>query len=199
MTAANGEYGARRAVTYAACLTLGYFVIELVVALSIGSVALLADSMDFLEDTSFNLLVVVALGWTARNRARLGILLAGLMFLPALGTVWTACQRFIIATPPNPLSLSMAGLGAIVVNLVCAMLLVKHNRQRSSLLKAAFLSARNHVLANAAIVAAGAVTAFAWYSVWPDLIVGIVIALMNIDAAWEIVAAARHEYRQVQT
>jgi Co/Zn/Cd efflux system component len=34
-----------------------------------GSVALLADSVDFLEDTSVNLLVFVALGWPMAQRA----------------------------------------------------------------------------------------------------------------------------------
>jgi Co/Zn/Cd efflux system component len=189
--------GARRAVKYAAHLTLGYFVIEFAVALAIGSVALLADSLDFLEDASFNLLVVLALGWTARSRARLAIVLAGLLLLPGLATAWTAWEKFITAAPPAPLPLSLAGMGAIAVNLLCAILLMKHNRHNGSLIKAAFLSARNHVLADLAIIGAGFVTAFVWYSAWPDLIVGVAIAIMNIDAAREIVAAARYEYRQL--
>ena len=32
-------------------------------ALAIGSVSLLADSADFLEDTAINLLIALALGW----------------------------------------------------------------------------------------------------------------------------------------
>jgi hypothetical protein len=49
-----------------------------------------------------------------------------------------------------------------------------------SLTKAAFLSARNDVLANVAIVAAGLVTAYT-FSIWPDLIVGLGIAVINVD------------------
>lgn len=44
-----------------------------------------------------------------------------------------------------------------------------------------------------AIVAAGAVTA-PWPSIWPDLIVGAGIALLNADAAREIFGAAREEH-----
>jgi hypothetical protein len=35
--------------------------------LAIGSVALIADSLDFLEDAAINLLIFAGLGWSARN------------------------------------------------------------------------------------------------------------------------------------
>ena len=55
----------RRTVITVALLNLGYFGVEFGVALAIGSVSLFADSVDFLEDTSINLLIAVALGWHA--------------------------------------------------------------------------------------------------------------------------------------
>lgn len=42
----------RRVVRLVALLNLGYFGIEFAVALTIGSVSLFADSVDFLEDAS---------------------------------------------------------------------------------------------------------------------------------------------------
>lgn len=61
--------------------------------------------------------------------------------------------------------------------------------------KAAFLSARNDALANVAIIGAGLVIASMWRSAWPDLIVGLGIAVMNADAAREVWQAARKEHR----
>ena len=58
--------------------------------------------------------------------------------------------------------------------------------------KAAWLSARNDAVANIAIILAGLVTAFT-LSVWPDLIVGLGIAVMNADAAREVWTAAKAE------
>lgn len=58
--------GLRRVVLLVALLNLAYFGLEFGVALAIGSVSLLADSIDFLEDTSVNLLILVALGWSAK-------------------------------------------------------------------------------------------------------------------------------------
>ena len=81
------------------------------------------------------------------------------------------------------------------MNLTCAFLLGRHRHGGGSLTKAAFLSARNDALANIAIILAGLVTAFAWRTVWPDLIVGLGIALLNADAAREVWQAARKEHR----
>lgn len=182
----------RKAVIIVASLNLAYFGVEFAVALAIGSVSLFADSVDFLEDTSVNLLIAVALGWSATSRARLGMALAGILLVPGVATLWTAWQKFMVPAPPAPLPLSLAGLGALAVNLSCAFMLARFRSHSGSLTRAAFLSARNDAVANVAIVAAGLVTAFT-LSGWPDLIVGLGIAAMNAGAAREVWNAARKE------
>ncbi|HEY4973826.1 MAG TPA: hypothetical protein VII41_09475, partial [Steroidobacteraceae bacterium] len=72
----------QRAVRWAVALNLGYFAIEFTVARRIGSVALFADSIDFLEDTALNALILAALGWQPHRRAQLGTLLAAILLLP---------------------------------------------------------------------------------------------------------------------
>ncbi|MBM6578989.1 cation transporter [Microvirga sp. BT689] len=185
----------RRAVAIVAALNLGYFGIEFAVALGIGSVSLFADSIDFLEDASINLLILLALGFPARTRARVGMLLAGIILVPGLATLWMAWEKFWTPVPPEPLPLSLAGAGALVVNLTCALLLARYRHHKGSLTKAAFLSARNDAVANVAIVAAGLVTA-ATLTAWPDLIVGLGIAAINADAAREVWEEAREEHRR---
>lgn len=185
----------RRVVLAVALLNLAYFGIEFAVALAIGSVSLFADSVDFLEDASVNLLILAALGWSAPHRARVGMALAAILLVPGLATLWTAWQKFNLPVAPEPMPLSLAGLGALAVNLSCALMLARYRRHRGSLTKAAFLSARNDVLANLGIIAAGLVTAWLWRSAWPDLVVGLAIALMNADAAREVWEAARREHR----
>lgn len=197
MISLMGE-GLKRTVIYVALLNLGYFGIEFLVALSIGSVSLFADSVDFLEDASINLLIAIALGWSTRNRARLGMTLAGILLVPGLATVWTAWQKFMTSAAPDPLPLTLTGLGALVINLSCAVMLTRYRHHGGSLTRAAFLSARNDAFANIAIIAAGLVTAFVWRSAWPDLIVGLAIAAMNADAAHEVWSAARNERRTAQ-
>jgi len=187
----------RRTFRLVVLLNIAYFGIEFAVAVAIGFVSLFADSIDFLEDSSINFLIIVALGWTARNRARVGMALAGILLVPGLATLWTAWQKFNIPAPPEPVALTLTGLGALPVNLFCALTLARHRRHSGSLTRAAFLSARNDTLANVAIIAAGLVTAFLWQSAWPDLIVGLGIAAMNADAAREVWEAARDEHRAI--
>ncbi len=187
----------RRTVRLVALLNLGYFGIELAVALSIGSVSLLADSIDFLEDASLNFLIFSALRFTPRNRARVGIILAGILLLPALATLWAAWRKFREPLVPAPVPLTLAGAGALTINFICALMLARYRHHAASLTRAAFLSARNDVLANIAIILAGMVTAFFWRSAWPDLIVGSGIFAMNADAARVVFRSARAEHAEV--
>ncbi len=182
----------RRVILIVAFLNLAYFGVEFGVALAIGSVSLFADSIDFLEDAALNLLVLAALGWPARSRGLLGMGLAGLVLVPGLATVWMAGEKFLNFVPPGALPLSVTGAGALAVNLACALLLVRYKTAQGSLTRAVYLSARNDVAANAAIIAAGFVTA-ATLSAWPDLAVGIAIGILNAGAAREIYLAAREE------
>jgi Co/Zn/Cd efflux system component len=183
----------RRTVLLVALLNCAYFGVEFAVAFAIGSVSLFADSVDFLEDASINLLIAVGLGWSPRQRARLGMLLATILLAPALAGLWTAWHKLTSLAPSAAVPLTLTGAGALVINLSCAFMLARFRDHGGSLTKAAFLSARNDAFANIAILAAGIVTAWLWQSAWPDLIVGAGIAIMNADAAREVWNAAREE------
>jgi Co/Zn/Cd efflux system component len=174
----------RRAVRLVVILNLCYFGVEFSVALTIGSVSLFADSIDFLEDAAVR---------SAHRRSLVGMALAVILLVPGIATLWTAWEKFSVLVPPDPLLLSLAGFGALVVNLFCAWLLVRFHAHSGSLTRAAFLSARNDALANIAIIAAGLITAAA-VSPWPDLVVGLGIFVMNLDAAREVYIAARREH-----
>jgi Co/Zn/Cd efflux system component len=184
--------GLRRVVALVALLNLAYFGVEFSVALSIGSVSLFADSVDFFEDAAVNFLIFVALAWTASQRARVGMALAGILLLPALAFLWALWTKIQAPIPPAPLPLGITGMGALVINLTCAFMLARYRAHSGSLTRAAFLSARNDAYANVAIIAAGLITAV-YPSVWPDVIAGLGIACMNIDAAKEVWSAARAE------
>jgi Co/Zn/Cd efflux system component len=184
-------------MSWAVALKFGYFGLEFAVALAIGSVALFADSIDFLEDAAINLLVMFGLGWSLRQQAWLGMALSGILLVPALATLWTVWEKFMAPVAPAPMALTLAGTGALAVNLACALLLARYRAHGGSLARAAFLSVRNDVLGSIAIIAAGLVMASLWPSAWPDLIVGFGIVAMNADAAREVWMTARAEQRSI--
>ncbi|MFL6551278.1 MAG: cation transporter, partial [Povalibacter sp.] len=132
----------RRAVVIVASLNLAYFGVEFTVALAIQSVSLFADSVDFLEDAAVNFLIFVALAWTATRRATIGELLAIILVIPGLAFLWALWNKLQYPLPPEALQLGITGVGALVVNLICAAVLVRYRHHRGSLTKAAFLSAR---------------------------------------------------------
>src|ERR1700692_2669266 len=162
----------RTTVIIVALLNLAYFGVEFLVALGIGSVSLFADSIDFFEDASVNLLIALALSWSATGRARLGMVLAGILLIPGLATLWTAWGKFTAPMPPAPLPLALTGLGALAINAACAFMLARFQAHSGSLTRAAFLSARNDTVANVAIIGAGLVNSHV-RSVSADLMVGV--------------------------
>ena len=190
----NDTDSLRRTVLLVAALNLAYFGVEFTVAQLIGSVSLFADSVDFLEDASINLLIFFAAVWSTRRRSYVGSLLALVILIPALATIWTAVVKIMNPVPPEPLPLSITAVGALLVNLTCALLLVRHRNHPGSLAKAAWLSARNDVLADIAIIAVAVVTV--WVPTgWIDIVVGIGIGLLNADAARTVWTRARDERR----
>ena len=184
----------RRVVALVAAANLAFFGVEFAVASAIGSVSLFADSADFLEDASLNLLVLFALGWSPRARARVGLGLSALLLAPGIATVWTAWTRFASPGAPDPGALGLTGLGALAVNFGCALALARRRDHAGSLTRAAFLSARNDVIASLAIIAAGVATALTHIRWW-DLGIGLAIGAMNADAALTVWRAARQEDR----
>ena len=147
--------------------------------------SLLADSVDFLEDTPVNLLIFVALGWPLARRAMLGKGLALVILAPAAVAAWQAVTRFPSPSAPDVLPVVLAAGGAIVVNGTSAWLLSSVRRHGGSLSWAAFLSARNDVLVNVSIIVMAMVTAWTG-SGWPDLVLGCGIILLALHAAHEV-------------
>ena len=114
----------RTVVLDVAGLNLAYFGVEFSVAIANGSVSLFADSIDFLEDASVNLLIFVAFAWSVAARSRLGVVLAFLLLVPGMATLWTAVG---LHTHYHFLH-TLAALGAASV-----LLAIAHPRYRSAL------------------------------------------------------------------
>jgi Co/Zn/Cd efflux system component len=183
----------RRVVLVVASLNFAWFWVEAGVALAIGSVALFADSVDFLEDTSINLLIAIALGWGARHRAIAGKVMAGILLVPAAAAVWQAVSKWGDPAPPEVRWLVLTAGSAALVNGGCAWLLVRFRHEGGSLSRAAYLSARNDVLVNLAILAMGGVTVVT-NSGWPDLVLGLGIVALGVHAAAEVWEVASEEH-----
>ena len=184
----------KKAVFFVAILNLLYFFVEFIVALNIRSVSLLADSIDFIEDASINFLIFFAVSLTTIKKARISILLSIIMLLPGITALWAIWQQIIHQEPPAPVELSTVAFGALIINCLCTLILMKFRNYSGSLTKAAFLSARNDALANIAIIFTGIITIL-YPSIWPDILVGLFIAYIRAESALVIFKNATKELK----
>jgi Co/Zn/Cd efflux system component len=184
----------RKTVLTVATLNLIYFLVEFYFGRLYDSVALLSDSIDFLEDASINILIALAIGWSLRKRQAVTYLLALLLLVPGIAFLWNAFDQLFNPDIPVGEGMSVVGFGALIVNVFCAFLIARHRSEEGGLVMAAFFSARNDAIANLLIIIAGFVTILS-PSIWPDFIIGIAIFLMNADAAKVVIESTRKEGR----
>jgi Co/Zn/Cd efflux system component len=191
--AAGTPRGYRRALTIAAALNFVMFFLEAGGALYANSIALMADAIDFLEDAITYIVAVALIGLGSRPRAVFGAITAFLMLVPGVWIAWKTVEQLLFGIAPNPVPMGAIGLLALAVNLYCAFILLPH-RTGDSAHQGVWLSTRNDAVANIAIVLAAIATAFT-QSIWPDVIVGLGIAAINIHAAILILTLAWREWR----
>ena len=182
-------------VVRVAILNLSYFVVEFYFAHRFNSVALLSDSLDFLEDASVNILIFLAFSLSVIWRKRLSYIFALLLLLPGFSFIFNALQQISNPEAPVGRGMSIVGAGALAVNFYCALILKKFREIKGGLAKAAYFSARNDAVSNLLIIIAGLIT-LVWVSAIPDLVVGAVIFIMNADSARDILHAARAEHKE---
>ncbi len=183
----------RRALIIAAALNFAMMFVEVGGALYANSIALMADAIDFLEDSITYVLAIALIGLGHRPRAAFGAMTAFLMFVPGIWIAWKTVNQLLEGLPPDPLPMGAIGLLALAVNVYCAFILLPH-RKGDSAHQGVWLSTRNDAIANIAIVLAAVITSF-WASVWPDVIVGMGIAALNLHAALLIAILAWQEWR----
>lgn len=185
------EYGFRRALRFAGITNFLFFFVELWIALRIGSIGLFADSMDFLKYAAIGRLIFNEVRASHRVVDQVGKILSASMLLTIFAALWMACSKFNTPSPPLPLPLSVTGAAALVINLAGAAFLVRYRKSCGRLANAAFLSARNDAVANVAIVISGGLTAVT-RSEWPDLVLGLGIATMNVGTSRAVWNASRN-------
>jgi Co/Zn/Cd efflux system component len=163
------------------------------VGLLIGSAALIADAVDFLEDTGVYLLGAVAVGWSARRRAEVGLFMAAAMGAVGLTALWQVVDRLLHGGTPASAPMAATAAVALAVNVFCATRLAPWKRGDASM-RSIWLSTRNDAVLNGVtIVAAGLIVVVR--HPWPDLAAGLLIAGINLQAAGEVAVRGWRERR----
>lgn len=188
---ATAEHQQRRTLLIVLVLNFLLFVALGVSGWIADSSALIANAVDNLSDT-----VVYAISWIAVGksaRMKRGVSRAsGIMLLifAALVLVDAVRRPFFGPEPVGMTMITMAAIAA-VVNLVCLFLL-KPLKTDDVNLRAAQTFSANDFFSNGGIVVAGALVW--WTGSWiPDVLVGLVVALVALLGAREIMVEAKKD------
>ena len=185
----------KRALWIVTILNVGYGLIEAGGGFLAGSQGLKADALDFLGDGTITLLGLIAIGWGPVWRARSALAQGIFLAVMGLGVLAATLYRVFVAHVPQAELMGAFGIVALVVNVICAVILLKH-REGDANVQAVWLFSRNDALGNAAIVVAAVLVA-ATGTPWPDLVVAAAIAALFLQSAWRIIVAARRELAEV--
>lgn len=159
-----------------------------------GSPALGANALDFLADSATYAISLWAIGRSTRVRAGAALLKGASLGLLAAFILGFAVWRAVSGAPPEGAVISGLGLLGFVANGVAALLLVRH-RDGDANVRSVWLCTRNDLIESLVVAAAGGLV---WITAsrWPDLIAGVILALVFLQSAWAIIRQSRDELRQ---
>ena len=168
------------------------FAVEIVAGLLAGSTALLADSLDMLGDSiayGFSLYVV------ARNdawKAGSALLKGSIMAAFGLFVLGHVVYKVINPEVPHFETIGVVGALALAANAICLALLWRHRGEDVNM-RSVWLCSRNDIIANVSVlIAAGGV--WMMNSHWPDVLIGLCIALLFLRSAAHVIRDAVETY-----
>jgi Co/Zn/Cd efflux system component len=173
------------------------FIIELTAGIIGGSVSLMADSLDMLGDTlvyGFSI-YVVARGRRMKANAALfkGCIMAAFGFF----TLGQATYKILFPQVPVFEVISIIGILALAANSICFILLWRHKADDINM-SSVWLCSRNDIIANTAVLFAAAGV---WFtrSGWPDILVGLALAVLFLRSALFVLRGAIAELRAINS
>jgi Co/Zn/Cd efflux system component len=183
----------RRALWIALAVNAAMFVVELAAGFSAGSVALLADAVDFFGDAAnyATSLVVLALlpAWSSRVALLKGLTMGGYGLFVLAQTATHALSGNV----PEPATMGAVALLALAANVGVAVLLYTF-REGDANMRSVWLCSRNDAIGNVAVLLAAA-GVFGTATAWPDLLVALVMAVLGLTAARTVIAQALRELK----
>jgi Co/Zn/Cd efflux system component len=173
----------------------GMFVAEAAAGLLAGSAALLADSLDMLGDALVYGVSLAVIGRSSRARAGAATLKGAVMLLFGLAVLAEVAYKLLTRHTPDASIMSIMAAVALVANSICLVLLTRHRADDINM-RSAWICSRNDLAANVGVIFAGA-GVFLTNTIWPDIIVGLLITGLFLVSASRVLRRAITELRSV--
>lgn len=167
---------------------------ELTAGLLASSVSLVADSLDMLGDAlvyGFSLYVIAR---NTRMKAIAALFKGGIMAAFGLFVLGQAIYKIIVPQVPVFETIGAIGLLALAANSVCLVLLWRHRADDINM-HSVWLCSRNDIVANVSVLFA-AFGVWLTASGWPDILVGLALAVLFLRSALYVVRGVTAELRE---
>ena len=181
----------RRVLWIALFANVAMFCVEIVASVFSGSSALAADALDFLGDSANFALSLGALALGGAWISRVALLKGTAMSVYGVGILAYAAWRAWLGAPPEPLTMGLVGLLALAVNFSVAAMLYRF-REGDANMRSVWLCTRNDVVANILVLVAAA-GVFGTGTVWPDVAVAAILAVLGLSSGRIVIRQARAE------
>lgn len=183
----------RMALWIALWINLSMFLVELVGGAYAHSSALWADSLDFFGDAVNYGISLAVLGASLYWRATVALIKGLTMAAFGLVVMAKVIYAYLLGIPPEAITMGIIGAIALLANVITAVILYAF-RDGDSNMKSVWLCSRNDAIGNVAVIFA-AIGVFGTGSLWPDMIVAVIMASLGLTAGYQVVKQALQERR----
>jgi cation diffusion facilitator family transporter len=171
------------------------FIVELIAGLLGNSVSLVADSLDMLGDAlvyAFSLYVVAR---SSAMKAKAALLKGIIMAAFGLFVLGQAIYRIVFPQLPVFEAIGAIGLLALAANSTCFFLLWRHRADDINM-SSVWLCSRNDIIANVSVLLA-ALGVWLTHSGWPDILIGLALAVLFLRSALHVLRESIKELRTI--
>jgi Co/Zn/Cd efflux system component len=181
----------RKVLWIALLANAAMFFVEAAASWQAESTALLADAVDFLGDAANYGVSLMALAAAAVWRSRVALAKGWTMGAYGVIVLAAALWSVLRGASPEPMTMAAVAVLALAVNLSVAGLLYRF-RSGDANMQSVWLCSRNDAIGNVAVLLAAA-GVFGTATLWPDVIVAIILAALGLTAAQRVIRQARSE------
>lgn len=189
VTSADVQARERRVLLVVLALNVLLVVVLAIAGVLGDSSGLIANALDNASDSVVYAISLFAVGRGARWKARAARVSGVLLLVLAAGVLADAWRRFTSGEAPVGALMMGMGVASAALNLLCVRLLRRIEADDVNIRAATTFSA-NDAVSNVGILVAGALVAWTG-RMWPDLLVGVTVALVALWGGIEILRDAR--------
>ena len=167
------------------------FVVEFSGGIKAASLSLTGDSLDMLGDALVYGCSLYVIQKGKKAQARSAILKGSIMFVSAIAVFARATYQLVAQTVPTAQLMGEIGILALIANLICFLLLIRHRNDNINM-SSVWLCSRNDIIANTSVLLTAGLVLIT-NSFVPDFILGLLLTIVFAQSAGKVLTQARQE------